>query len=55
MDKEKTTEEILDLGYLGLYADGTIGVSDGVGYVGTLEKEEARLLYEKLKAIFGEE
>ena len=50
-----STKEILDLVYIGLYDDGTIGVSDGVGYVGTISKEEVLLLYEKLKYLFERE
>lgn len=46
---------LLDLGYIGLYDDGTIGISDGVGYVGTLDKEEVELLYEALSNLFKKE
>ena len=49
------TKEILDLCYIGLYDDGTIGVSDGVGYVGTLDRDEVELLYEALHKIYGPE
>lgn len=35
--------------YLSLYSDGTIGISDGVGYVGTLEKREVEKLQKALQ------
>jgi hypothetical protein len=38
--------------YVGLYSDGTLGMSDGVGYVGTLDEEETRELYNAMKDYF---
>jgi hypothetical protein len=35
--------------YISLWSDGEIGVSDGVGYVGTIGAEETRELYEVLR------
>ena len=34
--------------YMSLFDDGTIGLSDGVGYVDTIEKEEVDCLYKAL-------
>ena len=34
--------------YLSLWSDGTIGVSDGVGYSGELERDEVMDLYRAL-------
>jgi hypothetical protein len=47
-------KKILDLFYLSVFNDGTIGLSDGVGYVDTLSREDAELLYEALKSMFEE-
>lgn len=38
--------------YIGLYSDGTIGVSDGVGYSGEMDETEVKELYEALKKLF---
>lgn len=38
--------------YFTLFDDETIGCSDGVGYVGGLDKEEVRSLYEALKSYY---
>ena len=46
-------KEIWNNSYLGVYSDGTVGISDGVGYVDTMEKEESKKLYEALKTIFN--
>ena len=40
--------------YMALYDDKTIGLSDGVGYMGTLSANEVRELYLILKNIFEE-
>jgi len=40
--------------YIRLYSDGTIGISDGVGYSGSMEKEEVKELYEALKNLYKE-
>lgn len=45
-------DAILDLEYIALYPDGTIGVSDGVGYVGTLERDEVLSLFEAMLNLF---
>jgi hypothetical protein len=54
MNEEREPEEILDLEYLGVYDDGTIGVSDGVRYIGAMSRENTELLYLTLKNIFEE-
>ncbi len=42
--------------YMSLFSDGTIGVSDGVGYVGDLDEREVVELYNALRRHFeGEE
>ena len=46
--------EILDLDYISLYSDGSIGVSDGVGYVGTIERDDTLKLFEALRELFAD-
>jgi len=41
-----------DGNYLSLFNDGTMGISDGVGYSGDLEKEDVEKLYLALKIFF---
>ena len=45
-------KELWDGDYFALFDDGTIGCSDGVGFVGGVEKEDVRKLYEALKKYF---
>jgi hypothetical protein len=45
-------EEIFSNRYLGLFNDGTIGISDGVGYIDTLSKEETEELGEAIADYF---
>jgi len=40
--------------YFDLFDDGEIGVCDGVGFIGSVEKEEAKRLYMALKILFNE-
>jgi hypothetical protein len=47
---EKKREVLWDGEYIALWSDGTIGVSDGVGYTG--EETDIKGLYEALKAYF---
>ncbi len=37
---------------MALFDDGTIGMSDGVGFIGSLNLEEVKELYEALKKYF---
>lgn len=39
--------------YISLWSDGEIGVSDGVGYVGTICSKETRELYQALRKYYG--
>jgi hypothetical protein len=41
--------------YMGLYDDGTMGMTDGAGFIGCIERDELRLLYAALKQIFEKE
>lgn len=41
--------------YLALWNDGKIGVSDGVGFVGTVDVGETRKLYEALRKYYGDD
>lgn len=50
MDKERKC--LWQNDYLGLYNDGELGISDGVGYVDTLTAEETKELYEALKLYY---
>ena len=34
------------------FSDGTIGISDGVGYLTTLEEDEVRSMYNSMKKYF---
>ena len=34
--------------YMTLFSDGTLGISDGVGYIDTLSEDETLKLYEAL-------
>ena len=45
-------EPLYENSYMGLYSDGTLGISDGVGYIDTIPKEEVRYLYLALKDYF---
>lgn len=38
--------------HLAFYNDGTMSVSDGVGYVGELSTEETKELYETMKKFY---
>jgi len=38
--------------YLSLFDNKTIGISDGVGYINTLEEDEVEKLYLALKKLF---
>lgn len=38
--------------YYSLFSDGTIGISDGVGYTTTLSKKEVYELYLEMKKLF---
>lgn len=38
--------------YISLFDDGTIGMSDGVGYVGQMRAEDVREFYEALKNFY---
>lgn len=38
--------------YFSLFSDGTLGCSDGVGYVGEVSKDEVEDLYKELKKLF---
>jgi len=40
---------------IALWSNGEIGVSDGVGYVGTIGAEETRELYEVLRKHYGDD
>jgi len=48
-------KEIYSNDYMSLFSDGTIGLSDGVGFVDAITKEESRKLYEELKKVFDKE
>lgn len=41
--------------YISLWNDGEIGVSDGVGYIGTIGADETRELYEALRKHYGDD
>lgn len=41
--------------YISLWSDGEIGVSDGVGYIGTIGADETRELYEVLRKHYGDD
>lgn len=45
-------KELYNNNYMSLFDDGTIWLSDWVGYIDTLEKEEVKELYRALKKIF---
>jgi len=40
--------------YMTLFSDGKIGMNDGSGYLGTLDYDETRKLYEALKSFYDE-
>ena len=40
--------------YMFLYEDGTLGLSDGVGYIDTLNEEEVMELYLNMKKLLEE-
>ena len=41
--------------YITFFGDGTFGISDGVGYTGGLDLEEAKSLYLAMKKYFESE
>jgi len=43
----KKPKKIWDSAYIGLFDNGTIGISDGVGYIDTMERHEVKELYKK--------
>jgi len=45
-------EMIHELSFCALFSDGTMGFSDGVGFIGSEEREEVYELYKKLKDLF---
>ena len=40
---------------IALWSNGEIGVSDGVGYIGTIRPKETRELYEALRKYYGDD
>ena len=40
---------------IALWSNGEIGVSDGVGYIGTICSKETRELYEALRKYYGDD
>ena len=40
--------------YMSLFVDGTIGLSDGCGYVGTMEEDEVDKLYKAMTKLYKE-
>ena len=51
----KEPKEIFHGTFFSLFSDGTIGCSDGVGFIGELEIKEVKELYEALKTLFDKE
>ncbi len=51
----KESVEIYANNYMALYDDGTLGISDGIGYLDTLSKKETRELALALAKYFVEE
>lgn len=49
----KRQEEVWSNDYMSLYSNGTIGLSDGVGYLTTLSAEEVLELYKVLRKEVG--
>lgn len=45
-------KQIYNNDYMALFSNGTLGFSDGVGYIGTLTVEETKELYQALKKFF---
>lgn len=43
---------IYSWGYGSLFSDGTIGCSDGVGFLDEMSRDEVRELYQALKTVF---
>ena len=48
-----TRNAVFEGNYIGLFSDGTIGVSDGVGYVDTMETDEVLELFQALKGVYA--
>ena len=48
-EKKIKPKELFRGTFFSLFSNGTIGCSDGVGYIGTLEEQEVDDLYEALK------
>jgi hypothetical protein len=50
--EKKEKKSLWENSYLVLFSDGSLGISDGVGYVDTMEVEEVRELYMALEKYF---
>lgn len=51
----KYSKELYSNDYMSLFEDGTLGLSDGVGSIDGLEREEVEKLYNALKKIFEQD
>jgi hypothetical protein len=47
--------QLFDSDYLGFFNDGTIGISDGVGYVGEIPADEVRELFKVMQKFYDEQ
>jgi hypothetical protein len=51
-DAVRTALEVFRNDYFSLFSDGTLGISDGVGYISSLTEEEIQQLYVALKQLY---
>lgn len=51
--KKKEKKSLWENSYLVLFSDGSLGISDGVGYIDTMEVEEVKELYRALEKYFN--
>ena len=52
--KSETNKTIYSNDYFSIFKDGRMGISDGVGYIGSLEADEVKLIYEALRKLYNE-
>lgn len=50
--EKKEKKSLWENSYLVLFSDGSLGISDGAGYVDTMEVEEVKELYMAIEKYF---
>ena len=53
MENKNKVKELYNGDYCSLFDDYTMGFSDGVGFLGTIDRREVKKLYKALKKLFN--